>query len=414
MNQNSTKNTQQNGYHAITFDDISRDVTTDYLDSLDPNNPPKPNIIRSELLQSLNNEIALYNAAANGRRIPYPRILSEAQIADILLRIYPIINIDFAGSIDGVDDDDKDTDTMVLGIYNEDSGIYSTSDKTFYNLIEQYRYNLKDRDLAEIMKILSKKAPIRQRCSDRDIIIVNNGIFDYKTKRLLPFSPDYVFTSKSKVNYNPNAVNVIIHNNDDGTDWDVESWVDSLSDDPEIVELLWQIIGAVVRPYNAWDKAIMLYCKTGSNGKGTLVSLLRNLCGAGSWTSIPINEFEEDFKLQPLLKVNAVLVDENKVDDFLDDASNFKAIVTGDPININRKFKTPVTYCSKVFIVQCINFELQGQDKSESFYRRLLVVPMNKRFFGAERKYIKHDYLKRKDVLEYALLPEKVKDAIEL
>ena len=36
-------------------------------------------------------------------------------------------------------------------------------------------------------------------------------------------------------------------------------------------------------------------------------------------------------------------------------------------------------------------------------YRRLLVVPMNKSFEGRERKYIKSDYLNRRDVLEYVL-----------
>ncbi len=36
-------------------------------------------------------------------------------------------------------------------------------------------------------------------------------------------------------------------------------------------------------------------------------------------------------------------------------------------------------------------------------YRRLLVVPFDKRFEGCERKYIKNDYLHRKEVLEYVL-----------
>ena len=43
------------------------------------------------------------------------------------------------------------------------------------------------------------------------------------------------------------------------------------------------------------------------------------------------------------------------------------------------------------------------KDRSESFYRRLLLVPMEKRFEGHERKYIKNDYLYRDDVLQYVL-----------
>ena len=55
------------------------------------------------------------------------------------------------------------------------------------------------------------------------------------------------------------------------------------------------------------------------------------------------------------------------------------------------------------FMVQCVNELPKLRDKSESLYRRLLVIPFEKRFEGRERKYIKDDYLKRKDVLEYVL-----------
>ena len=54
-------------------------------------------------------------------------------------------------------------------------------------------------------------------------------------------------------------------------------------------------------------------------------------------------------------------------------------------------------------MVQCINFLPRVNDKTSSFYRRLLMVPFDKCFTGMERKYIKDDYLNRKEVLEYVL-----------
>lgn len=100
----------------------------------------------------------------------------------------------------------------------------------------------------EVFDILREKAQRVNRCEDANLIAVNNGIFDYDTKTLLPFTPDKVFTSKSRVDYNPNAVNVVIHNDEDGTDWDVESWMDTLSDDKGVVIILWQLMGAIIRP----------------------------------------------------------------------------------------------------------------------------------------------------------------------
>ena len=55
------------------------------------------------------------------------------------------------------------------------------------------------------------------------------------------------------------------------------------------------------------------------------------------------------------------------------------------------------------FMIQCVNELPKLRDKSESMYRRLLVIPFDKRFQGCERKYIKDDYLNRQDVLEYVL-----------
>ena len=43
------------------------------------------------------------------------------------------------------------------------------------------------------------------------------------------------------------------------------------------------------------------------------------------------------------------------------------------------------------------------RDKSDSFFRRQLFIPFTKCFTGAERKYIKQDYLHRKEVLEYVM-----------
>jgi putative DNA primase/helicase len=70
---------------------------------------------------------------------------------------------------------------------------------------------------------------------------------------------------------------------------------------------------------------------------------------------------------------------------------------------MNRKFKTPIAFQFKGFMVQCLNEMPKIKDKSDSFYRRQLFIPFTKCFTGRERKYIKQDYLHRKDVLEYVL-----------
>ena len=152
---------------------------------------------------------------------------------------------------------------------------------------------------------------------------------------------------------------------------------------------------------------------------------MRQLCGEGSYKSIKLEDMGKEFLLEPLVGASAIIVDENDVGTYIDKAANLKAIVTGDVIQINRKFKQPISFRFRGFMVQCLNEMPRVKDKSDSFFRRQLFIPFTKCFTGAERKYIKQDYLKRTEVLEYVLYkvlnmnyyelstPDVCKDALE-
>lgn len=383
-----------------TINSIHRRVTAEYLATLNPLAPPTPHQIEETLLDLLKIEIEAANAVRQkDDKIRLPSALMPVEIAQIMARLHNICRISCAG-------ENADADYDLLAIYCDsgpDEGTYTLSTDVFMQLARQYSYGLTQKDFDEIMFALRTMVPRKTRSRDRDLIAVNNGIFDYNTKTLHPFTPDRVFLTKSKVNYNPNAVNVVIHNPDDNTDWDVESWMESLSDDPEIVNVLWEILGAIVRPNVRWNKSAWMYSDKGNNGKGTLCELMRNLCGPGAYASIPISDFSKDFMLEPLTRATAIVVDENDVGGFIDRAANLKAVITNDVITINRKFKTPIAYQFYGFMVQCLNEFPRIRDKSDSFYRRQLFIPMMKCFTGIERKYIKSDYLHRTDVLEYVL-----------
>ena len=380
-----------------TCDDIVSRATRDYLSTIDPKNPPPLKALKKCLIDAIRDNIDLENAILpKGQKLKYPSALAFPEIATVMDTLYHIRNISCAG----------EGHTPILAMYQtegENEGIYDTSEDAFLAIARQLNSSLKMREFTEVMSVLRVKAKKAERTNDRDLIAVNNGIFNYKTKELLPFSPDYVFLSKSHVDYIENAPNPVIHNDDDGTDWDVENWIREIADDDEIAQLLWQIVGAIIRPHNAWEKTAWLYSQKGENGKGTLCELMRNLCGPGSYASIGLAAFSREFLLEPLIHASAIINDENSVGEFLVDNANFKAVVTGDPIQLNRKFKSPITFKFHGFMVQCINKLPRIKDQTDSFYRRLLFIPFSKSFSKRARKYIKQDYVGRKEVLEYVL-----------
>lgn len=419
----STNNQVGTSSVGRTLNSVIHETTIAYLSSLDKSNPPPPKDIEKQLLSDINNIIVMENMCiptvplrdkngnpvtdknGNPKTIPLraswkliDRLLPQ-QLAEIALFFHNIIRVDTAET-------DTENEEDLLAVYSVDGpneGTYDTNESVLYRIIKAYDYQLEKNKFNEVYFTLQSIAPRMPRCHDRNLIAVNNGIFDYATKTLLPFDPKYVYLAKSHVNYNPNAQPVIIHDNSDNTDWDIDSWMSDLSDDPLIVDLLWQMLGAIIRPFVRWNKSIWLYSNTGNNGKGTLCELMRNLCGAGSHTSISLGDFCKDFALQPLLHCNAIIVDENTVGQYLDDLANLKAVVTNDIIQVNRKFKDAVSFRFWGFMVQCINDFPRIRDKSDSFYRRQVLVPMDKCFTGAEKRYIKDVYLSRADVLEYVL-----------
>ncbi len=402
-NQTTTDDTAQ-GIGIILPNDQAQAIsilTNTCLEQLDPDDYVAPEQIADQVVQMVRDAFVMRNEnAEKGTKWKIPSRLAPQQIAAIMLHVHIIKSINCGGV-------NSDPEYDILGIYQEsgkDAGIYVSEERKLWRIIHRYNNALDTRGLKEVMARLQEDAERVTRCDNRDLIAVNNGIFNYKTKTLEPFSPDLVFTAKCHVDYNPVATSPVIHNDKDGTDWEIEDWIkDLFNDGSDIPETIWQIMGAIIRPNVRWGKSAWFVSEKGNNGKGTLCRLMRNLAGEGSCQSIPLDAFSKDFMLEPLIGATSIITDENDVGAYIDKAANLKAIITNDVIQINRKFKTPISYQFKGFMVQCINGMPRIKDKSESFYRRQLFIPFDKCYTGMERKYIKDDYLNRQDVLEYAL-----------
>ncbi len=395
-----------------TKNSIVQNTVKTYCDMHSQSKHPSPPVIEQDLLDALRLDFALENSVRKVNHEPTlkaPEELEPAMIAPVIATLYPVARISLGGP-------ESAPDLDVLGLYQTDGdrkGIYAVEREAFSKLIHEFNPNLTTHSVEETMVMIKELVPREVRCTQRNLVPVNNGVFDFDTKQLLPFDPSMVFLSKSRVNYNPLAANPMIQA-PDGTWWDVDSWMNALSDDPEIVTLLWQIMGAVIRPLVPWHKSVWFYSNTGNNGKGTLCELMRQLCGPGTYVSLPLSEMGKDFMLEPLIRASAIIVDENDVGIYIDKAANLKAIITNDVIMINRKFKMPIAYQFHGLMVQCLNELPRIKDKSDSFFRRQIFVPFTKCFTGRERKYIKDAYLKRTDVLEYVLFKVLNMDYYEL
>ena len=280
----------------LTWSGTIYKVTKDFLNNVDlEHDDLDPQIIAARITAQVTLAISSRNLDNPQDKWKIPHDLLPQQIASCLAKLHHIVLINMT-------DKAASTDYDTLAIYQDkgpNKGIYLTDQDLFDDLARKYNYSLTTKDLKEVRVALRSMVVHTTRNHNENLIPVNNGIYNYATKTLLPFDPKLVFISKSHVDYVENATNPLIHNDKDGTDWDVVSWMNSLSDDPGIVNLLWQILGAIIRPNVSWDQSAWLYSTKGNNGKGTLCELMRNLCGPGSYAKISLNEFSQDFMLEP-------------------------------------------------------------------------------------------------------------------
>lgn len=260
--------------------------------------------------------------------------------------------------------------------------------------------------IENVIRMVEDAAPVREVTHDGKLIPCKNGVVDVRTKQLIPYADcadKYTFIYRLKVNYNPQAENVMISNDDDGTDWDVESWIREIAKYDEIYDVLWDVIGASLRPYERWNKCVIIRAQSGKNGKGTLLEMIRQMYECGV-ESIPIGDFDTKYILQNIAGTQLILCDENGDNEYIEKSKNFKAAVTGDIISTDVKYSDPVNIHWQGFMVQCMNDFSRFKTKSQSLLHRLLIVPFCNSFWGEkERRYIKKDYIMRREVQEYIL-----------
>lgn len=279
-----------------------------------------------------------------------------------------------------------------------DEGLYVPAEQRIRRLARQYHYTISPKDLNAVVECVRDSAQLLSESKGKNVVALANGLFDLDSKELRPFSPDVILRSKASVAFNEDATTCPVI---DG--WSVDEWIKELANnDSDVNKLFWETIAALFRPDHSFNKAVLLYSPTGSNGKGTFVELLRNLVGAERVATLSISNFGEEYLPEALRSAFCVLSDENEVGYYLKDAGAFKAWITHDWTRFNVKYGSMTSIKGRGLCVFCANELPSSKDKSESLYRRFIPIPFLKRYVGAdENMAIKDDYVKRPEVLEY-------------
>lgn len=190
-----------NGVPGITYDpsgkernEIINDITDDFISDLSIDDFSSLEEMANTLESLINNALRRYDAdvGKNGNKYRLIDGLPNDIIAELLAAVYPIKKIITYG------DEEKD-DNWVLGIYGEygvKEGLYDTNESEIYKRARRFNRRITKHDFQEVVYVLALLVPCVKRCMEPDLIALNNGIFDYKKKVLLPFDEEKVFLAK--------------------------------------------------------------------------------------------------------------------------------------------------------------------------------------------------------------------------
>lgn len=148
---------------------------------------------------------------------------------------------------------------------------------------------------------------------------------------------------------------------------------------------LQEFIGAcLVGDAPKYQRAMVLY-GPGGNGKSELLNAVRALFPKHARASLSPQDWGKPFRLSMLHGTRVNLVNEMPSRDILE-GDVFKAVVTGDEVVTERKFKDPMHFVPEAGHVFAGNILPGVGDATDGFWRRILVVPLSREFEASSER----------------------------
>ena len=263
----------------------------------------------------------------------------------------------------------------VLYVYED--GFYQADDKIIENKMIELYPGILQRQRSEVLAYIKIKTHVNAKDLKVNPYIINlkNTRLDIRSGECLEFTPDAIEFDRIPVVYDPSAYCA-----------DLDKMLNRVFlGDREVINLFEEMLGAVLLKHNRYQKAFLFY-GNGSNGKSTILDLIKTFLGGRNYSAIALEKVTDRFNTAELENKLANIGDD--VDNVtLKDTGTLKKLFSGNAIMVERKGERPYTiepYATHVY--SCNNIP-RSFDKSDGFYRRWLLIPFNARFSVDDEDY---------------------------
>ncbi len=256
-----------------------------------------------------------------------------------------------------------------IHIYN--NGVYERGEDILHGYMIKLMPDITDARRREVYKYIkvSLSTPTKE-VSPPYLIPLATKIYNLNTDSFLDYTPEYVFLNRFPYDYKPDAPPQSM----------VTDTISQIaSGDQDVIDLLYESIGNCFYLLNSYRGSVLLYGKSGNNGKSTLLNMIIKALGSKNTSSLSLQDTAERFRLAEIYGKAANIGDDIS-SAYLSDSSTFKKLVTGETVIAEKKGQDPFAFKSFAKMFFAMNELPNSSDKSKAFFSRLLLIPLNQDF----------------------------------
>ncbi len=207
------------------------------------------------------------------------------------------------------------------------------------------------------------------------IINLKNGRLDVRTNKLLEFDPEVIDFARIPVTYDPNAYSA-----------DLDKMLNKVfKHDREVIDLFEEMVGYILIKNARFRKGFVLY-GSGSNGKSTILNMLKKFIGEENLSTVELKKLSDPFLTAELEHKLANIGDDIDPRE-ITDTGTIKKLFTGESLTVQRKYQDPFILKNYAKMIFSCNTLPRILDKTHGMYSRLMLIPFTATFTADDEDF---------------------------
>jgi len=219
--------------------------------------------------------------------------------------------------------------------------------------------------------------------SDADLINLKNGLLNIRTGKCTEHTPEILCRIQIPVNYNPNAGPIEF----------MKFLLKCLPDYHDRITVIEEFANILIKSPN-FEK-VSVHVGGGSNGKSTFLKLIKSFLGSENIASVSIHDLITNrfapARLDGKLANIYPDIDSTELKKF----GKFKALVSGDPVDVEKKGKDAFLMENKAKMIFSCNQIPEIEEDTDAAFRRFLVTECNSQFRAVDEDDVEKGIYKK-------------------